>query len=882
MEQKQVDAAVQAPVKAVLNAEQRQVVEDLTQHILLLAPAGTGKTNTLAARIAAILTAGQAAPEEILCLTFTNKACKEMQSRIELLAGERGSRVIVRTLHGFCYDIIKAEAKRHSDLFADFTICDEVDCRSILQELCQQQQSDTAWSPLALQNLVEQLKVARGLTILRQGLAQADYAQVLPALLATQAERVQAKCLDTGWHFDRQLYAGWQEWGASLTAAYDRRLQEIHGLDFTDLVVNTGLLLQDDSVAGRWARRFLYINIDEVQDTSELEYLVLSRIFGTSRLLLAGDYFQTIYEWRGSHPLAVLKAFQQAYQPRRIVLHTNYRATQVLLQASFACLQAMFPERVAALYPEGMTAESEVPGAPLLLKTAQDIYEEAWWIYQTILQLPLTDYRRVCILTRTNRYNRQLADYLQHFNAHAPQAERLPFMLIAEQRFFRRQEIKDALAFLKLTLNKHDTASLVRILDRFAQGIGPATIKRMTSAEYRQAGLRLTDYLDPLARAAGDPFQPLLTALQAGSVVVFDVESTGVDPTQDEIVQIAGIKINAAGEVLAEFKRLLKPQKRVGLSVRVHRLTDAYLAAQGEEPKVVLQAFCAFAAGSVIVGHNVTYDLGILGSQLARLGLPPLSYGTYFDTLDIFRRFCPNLPNHKLEYLGQYCQVQHASSHDAMDDILATAEILQYALHQYILPQTEVRRGYFAADAARFAPLSEVLTQLRQEVDQVPIWQLIADIVTQGGIADYYKARPEDGQRVENLRDLFLKAREMREEALASPRDVAVQFLREATLSATDLEAQTHRRARIPLLTVHQAKGTEFDYVFLAGLQENVFPSYGAVKSGDIEEEKRLFYVALTRARKQLFLSWSQQSNGSYRQPSRFLDLLPTKFIQQV
>ena len=103
-----------------LNEAQRKAVEELDKNILLLAPAGTGKTNTLACRIASILESQRALPEEILCLTFTNKACREMRQRVEEKAGEAGGRVLVRTFHGFCYDVIKAEAKRHSDLFSDF------------------------------------------------------------------------------------------------------------------------------------------------------------------------------------------------------------------------------------------------------------------------------------------------------------------------------------------------------------------------------------------------------------------------------------------------------------------------------------------------------------------------------------------------------------------------------------------------------------------------------------------------------------------------------------------------------------------------------------------------------------------------------------------
>ena len=118
-----------------LNEKQRSVVETLDRHILLTAPAGTGKTDTLAYRIANILDQHLAEPEEILCLTFTNKACQEMKDRIALRAEEGGDRVVVRTFHSFCYDVIKTEAKRHSDLFTDFVIFDDADSRTLIREL---------------------------------------------------------------------------------------------------------------------------------------------------------------------------------------------------------------------------------------------------------------------------------------------------------------------------------------------------------------------------------------------------------------------------------------------------------------------------------------------------------------------------------------------------------------------------------------------------------------------------------------------------------------------------------------------------------------------------------------------------------------------------
>ena len=869
-----------------LNKEQREAAEELEQHVLLLAPAGTGKTDTLSCRVANIIGQSKALPEEILCLTFTNKACREMQERIMERSGESGGRVVVRTFHGFCYDLIKTEAKRHADFFADFAIVDEVDCQSILREI-----SESRWPLRALQSLVGQLKESRAIFGLEEGKTvgaqqeeslagrRQEYERVLHRLMEETPEKVKALAIDDRYEFYPQLYEGWQQWGPGLAAAYDERLVDMHGLDFTDLIVNAQQLLLNPEIAGSWARRFAYISIDEVQDTSELEYSIISRIFGMSRLLLCGDYFQTIYEWRGSRPEKVLRSYQRDYHPRRIVLHENYRATKMLLNASFACLQSFFPERVSAIYPEGLTAESPEEGEPIELKGATEFAEEAQWIYYRIQHLPVQDYSRVCILTRSNRYNKDLSAQFRSLGRHLPEEERLPFMLIDEMRFFRRQEIKDVLGFLHLAVNKHDAASLIRLLSRFGKGIGPATIKAIGAEAVRRTGLKLTDFLEVGARSKGDPFGDLMEAMAEGQVVVFDVESTGVDITRDEIIQIAGIRLAPDGTVVEEFYRNLRPDKLVGQSVRVHGLTDAYLQKHGENPRQVLAEFCHFARGCVLVGHNVTYDLGILGSELARLGMPQLEYPCYYDTLEIFRRFYPNLPNHKLEFLSEHFQAEHASSHDALDDIRATADILNYALAHDIEPHTEERRAYFEKWQGMFGEMAELMASFRQQAPLLRPWKLITEVVLRGGVKEYYQRHKEE-QRIQNLRELYLQARDLDDVSLC-PLDALARFLQYTTLSNTELEA-LNQRPQIPIITVHQAKGSEFDYVFMAGLQEGTFPGFHTREKGKLPEEQRLFYVGITRAKKQLFLSWTQRQYGHCRHISPFIHAIPRKYLRNV
>ena len=653
----------------------------------------------------------------------------------------------------------------------------------------------------------------------------ADAKVVVARIYREAKEELAAICVDD--HYQRlpRLVEGWQVWGASFLRRYDMRLQEAHGLDFK------------------------------------------------SRILLAGDLFQTIYGWRGSHPEVVVRRFEETHHPEKIVLSENYRSTRTLLKASFGALERLFPKRVAEVYPDGFEAESMEEGAPVEVKGAADFAEEAQWIYYRILELPVTDYSRVAILVRSNRYAKELSAQFRAIGQHVG-GEALPFLLIDDTRFFQRQEVKDALAFLRLAVNRHDVASLMRVLGRYVRGVGPAAIRTLSSQEYRRAGVRMTDYLDPAAREMGDPFAPLLDALAAGNVVVFDVESTGLDTAHDEIVQIAGVRLAPDGSIAEKFMRYLCPTQPISKG-----LTMAFLREHGEDPAAVLRDFCAFAAGSVIVGHNVTYDLRILGSQLARLGLPPLAYPVYFDTLDIFRRFHPNLPNHRLEYLGQVCEVTHASSHDAFDDICATAEILLYAMEHDIRPTAAARRICMEKYLDVFAPLAEKLALLRAQATELRPWQTLGQIVLETGMADYYKKRHEEN-RIENLRDLFRRAKELDDKELP-PVDAVYQFLRYTTLSTTDLDALTKKK-KIPIITIHQAKGAEFDDVFLAGLQQGTFPGLPALKKKDTSEEKRLFYVAITRAKQQLFLSWCQFRYGHYQQESEFIRALPSDCVRRV
>lgn len=877
-----------------LNEKQRQVVQELDRNILLLASAGTGKTNTLSWRIVNIIDKKRAVAEEIICLTFTNKACNEMKQRISSVAGVSGRGVTVRTFHGFCYEILRWAAKGQTDIAGDFTVADETDCLEIIREISRGLPWCRAHQENAMQALINLIKEYRGEYNIFSDDRQADYENVLLRLKEEKQQRINDAARQKG-KPNQELVMGFEAHCGEVIAAYDGALLENHYVDFCDLINGAYRVLQNEDSHRFWQQRFKFWCVDEVQDTSRLEYTILTKMFGSANLLLCGDFFQTIYEWRGSEPQLIYDSFAREYYPVLMVFHENYRSVRTLLDASYGFLKNRFSQEVARLFREDAAAVSPEAGEKIHYKRLNNTYIEASWIYNRLQELRPENLSRVCILTRANYYNKRLSDFLakiqwQRRDQLARGERQLPdfpldFMLVDDFKFFRRQEIKDVVAALRLIVNPQDSASLLRLVKRFGRRIGPAAVSQIQSEEYRAAGIRITDFLHPSAQKYGEPFELLLRALEEGRVVVFDVEATGLDTAHDEIIQLAAIKLNMHGEEQGRLVHYVRAAGRVGSSEEVHHISDALLAEKGIAPEKALGDFLDFAHGCVVVGHNVVFDLTILASQLARLGMEPLAISAFYDTLDIFRRFYPRLANHKLEFLGDYFHVGHKSSHDAFDDICATGELLIYGVKHNILPVRDTRRSLMDRHIKKFAPLAEAVAYLRRRLDndkQRP-GQMVVETITRLGINTYYQ---REENRLENLRNLVRQARQLDKEEL-SGYDAMQSFLRLTALSNTELDLMLQEKPRIPIITVHQAKGSEFDTVFMAGLQEGVFPSRNSLNSLNslnspdgrgLDEEARLFYVGITRARQRLYLTAALERDAV---PCRFINAIPEKYIEE-
>lgn len=857
------------------NKKQQQVINELNQNILLSAGAGTGKTNVLSYRVANILNKNRANADEILCLTFTNKACRELKNRItSQLDFETTNKITIRTIHGFAYQVITTTAKKAQTIFKEFVIFDDEDQKTLIRQTIANFPKARALDIQYIVNCIEQLKQERALKHIYTEDIEADYTTIYHQHLKFNKtfNQQQSDNLIKFFQFD----------GLNIIINYELALQQMHGLDYKDLIANAYRLFQDENICSSWRKHYKYIMIDEMQDTSSFEYTMLENLFPANNIMLCGDEFQTIYEWRGSNPQKILTAFTEKYNPLIINFNENYRSTKLLLEMAYNTLINLFcKETILHSYAKNLLSKSSELGHKIELKQANSLANEAQWIFQNIVNLlPLVKTpTQIAILVRQNNYLQNLTlhlNYLANIYNQKNQEASINFIQIDNIRFFKRQEIKDVLSIMKYLINPNDYLSLQRILVNLIPNIGIRTIKQISSAEYLQNGLRLSDFINANFQNPNyEPFSDLISAYLSKDIIVFDIEGTGTDIFADNIIQLSAIKIRK-GKKIAEFNRYLKSDKPVGDSEKVHHISDKYLQTHGENPELVLQEFCQFIQDAIITGHNIRgYDMDILNQNLLKHNLKPVNFSNInFDTLDLVRRFYPNLPNHKLEFLSNHFQFETKSNHNSLDDVFATWELLHKLLEDKIIPTAKKRSELINKQKNKFIHVAQNFQKLHSILnDNLLLENLITQIVKEFDLVNIYKANAtQDGAvRLENIRNLFRLAKA----ELNSHRGTngIKELLQYASLSNTDLDALTSSHPKIPIITIHQAKGLEFDYEFLAGMNDDIFPSYFSTRNGSItEEEKRLFYVAITRAKKALFLS----SSGKL---SRLINYIPEQFI---
>lgn len=845
------------------NEKQNKVIQTLDKNIFLTSSAGTGKTAVLAERIYNIINKGLATEEEILCITFTNKAAKEMKNRIEEKLGG-SSKCTIKTFHSFCLEVIRNNAKNKTDIPSDFIIVDEEDAREAVKKISTIQASgyDKVFINVAMMHkFIDKVKEYRLKGNYFTDDEEIDYKNSIKNLLTNDRESLD-DCFKDNNSFNKRLKEYMISYGAKYINFYNKQLRSDKSLDFNDLISYTKILFDDERIVLYYREKYKFINIDEVQDTSISDYRIIEKLFKsdkTKNILLCGDIFQTIYKWRGSEPDKIFEDFKKECNPIEIAFDKNYRSTKTLTKLSNEFLKSTFTEKFSSIYKDEVSSCSDEEGEAVKLIDYDNTEAEAIGILSEFKKLESLgeDLSSVCVLTRTNNYNKELSKTL----ARLSENQNFEFILVDEYKFFRRAEIKDITAMFKILTNRDDALSLERVLKRLNTGIGKVILDKMKTREFRLARVKLSDFISDYT-ASGEFYTNLLNAYDkesGGEIVVFDVESTGTDVTSDEIIQIAAIKIDSKGNIIDTYERFIKPNKKVGASAKVHGFTDDYLNEHGKAKDEVLTEFREYTKGKIIVGHNVQYDINIFTSELSRAGIGAPLFKGFYDTLDIYRRFYPtstkeyDIKNYKLEHLSEVFKTKHKPSHNAIDDITATKELLVIALEDKIRPTTFERMSLVGDLYRNFEDFRMKFKRLLQKSYELRPFEMILEIQKEFNIMNKYpdEEREERFRRVMN----FHKILSVLDDKEKSPRDALIAVTEITALSAGEIEqiiSSTEERPRIPIITVHQAKGLEYNTVIVSGLVEGKFPMF----NGDLDEEGKLFYVAITRAKKRLILTY--------------------------
>jgi DNA helicase-2/ATP-dependent DNA helicase PcrA len=832
-----------------LNPEQRQAVEAWDECLLVMAPVGTGKTSALTWRAANAVLHGLD-PRAVLCLSFTNKASRQMRTRAAADLGDLAARITARTFHSLCALILRADAGSLG-LDSDFLIFDDEDARGLVSAIAARMNlAADRREPLSLflSNALQEVRLtpfsSRAARDPEEHFAALRERNAPPGLRIPPAFRF-----------------------ALLRDQYVHALRENHALDFADLVIGVNRLFQSHPPAlDRWRSRFQWIQVDEVQDTNLSEYRILAALAQPHRRLsFFGDVDQTIYEWRGSAPAEILTAYRRQFAPvREILFNQNYRSTRAILRACAGVIRSL-----EGAVTEEIVARTAEEGAPVILHASPTLKDEAAWIASTIEELHREGFRWAdcAVLVRSNYNAHDLSQHLQRL--------KVPHLPIENVKFFERMEVKDALAHLRLLLNRNDAQSVLRFLERPPKGIGEATLQSLRLAP-RDAGLNLGDLLLPSTFDWDEPYAPLLDAWRAGRVTVFDFETTGLDPSCDEICEIAALHLPPAGPSPfssaappARFHRYIRPTRPVGESQAIHGYSDEFLAAHGEPPEAVLRAFLDFVGPSVLAGHNVIgFDLHFLRAALRRHDLdaapPPC-----FDTLDITRRLFRTLKRYNLGALSAHFNLRLEKAHEAHSDVEATAALLDL-LCRRLEETAPARRAAVLDAAARFQPLAAKVERWRERMLVERPAELLERILDESGLAAHYEQDRGEARRVENLKQLVAFCQQFDDPLL--PPEMACREVVENVTLATDPDRQGAHEDKLAILTVHQAKGLEFPVVFVAMAIDDNFPSARSKREGRLSEEHRLFYVAVSRARRRLYISWFEKdSRGNRTTPSRYI-----------
>ncbi|KIO68140.1 MULTISPECIES: DNA helicase PcrA [Bacillaceae] len=421
---------------AGLNKEQQQAVKTTEGPLLIMAGAGSGKTRVLTHRIAYILLEKGVNPYNILAITFTNKAAREMKERINGILGGAADEIWISTFHSMCVRILRRDIDRIG-INRNFTILDTTDQLSVIKGILKDKNIDSK---------------------------KFDPRGILSAISSAKNELIDAKQYGkyTGNYFENIV--------SDVFEQYEKRLLKNHSLDFDDLIMKTiQLFKRVPEVLEYYQRKFQYIHVDEYQDTNKAQYQLVHLLAAKfQNLCVVGDSDQSIYGWRGAD-IANILSFEKDYPNAKVILlEQNYRSTKNILQVANHVISNNVKRK-----PKNLWTDNE-KGEKIQYYRADTEQGEALFVTGKIKELVETKQRKFsdfAILYRTNAQSRAMEEMLVKAN--------IPYTIVGGTKFYDRKEIKDLLAYLRLVANLDDDISFVRIINVPKRGIGATSLDRI-------------------------------------------------------------------------------------------------------------------------------------------------------------------------------------------------------------------------------------------------------------------------------------------------------------------------------------------------------------------------------------------------------------------
>ena len=820
--------------------KQQQAIVDLDkgQH-LVLAPPGTGKTELLVQRLSQAIQNG-VDQDTMICLTFTNRAAKNMLDRVENEVGEHD--VFIGNIHSFCNVFLR----KNNEIASDTSLLDEEDVALLLREVISEYPC-YVYAKKGRATITGDQLYKYNVYRKQQQLQFPEELLQNPDLSFVEGE-------------EGLVAVG------RLCDTYEKIKEESNFIDFDDLLLLTYHYLatyQNEMTLFNW------LQIDEVQDLNPLQWAIIDKIStkDSSHRVFFGDYEQAIFSFMG----AKLEVLDKVAAVSKIhFLQDNFRSPQYLLDLYNAYAKAWLNPKWEYV-PVSKNLFQKVPGALSFREIVTQhedgrygtLEDEIDWIVKK--KLPKEPQESTAILVSTNAMADSFAHKFDEFG--------VEYFKISGFDLFRRKEIKDLMAFLSVIVSAEDRNAWIRNFHLYGR---VKTLKdaRVFINYLFSIGLRPFDFIGGVnyEQSYLDDF---LFLLKEQRLVVFDTETTGLDTQNDDIIQIAAIEI-VEGKVGRSFEVFINTGKNLTESEKIHHISKNHLNKHAINKTEALSQFIEFVGDDTLVAHNLKYDYEILNSNLQQENLPKLSNTIkLYDSIDLSKRLYPKLPSYKLEYLLEKLGIEGVNSHNALDDVKATVNLV-LTFESPISTHVEARENFVERYHTVFNNIKERFTPIYQAVsghftEEMPLKEVVSMVM--GYMTDTLNYKTNEsvyGELDKLLRHMDRTC--VLQDVFVSINKYIPEYVKykESDLVVGD--------EKIIIATIHKAKGLEFENVIIPACTDDNFPSYYSKLAGDegILESARLLYVAMTRTRKRLLITshtkkitnWGREFPQS---PSRFL-----------